>query len=125
MLRVLLKSDGHVALSQFDELGLSPLAAAALNDSLEAARLLIDSNSPLDIRDDAELGDPALTHAVRNHNVEMVELLLDAGADPLVPGYLNYTPLYVAQYEDEDENTPVTHQILKLMQEHASAKKCP
>ncbi|MFP2907664.1 ankyrin repeat domain-containing protein [Pyxidicoccus sp. 3LFB2] len=122
VLRVLLNKDGHVALSQFDELGLTPLSASVLNDSLEAARLLIDARSPINLRDEEELGDPALTHAVRNHNVEMVKLLLNAGADPLMPGYLHHTPLYVAQYEDDDEQTPATRQIRKLLEEHAAGR---
>jgi ankyrin repeat protein len=108
----------------FDELGLTPLAAAVLNDSLKAARLLVDARSPLNLRDEEELGDPALTHAVRNHNVEMVKLLLKAGADPLVPGYLHHTPLYVAHYyEDDDGHTPATRQIRKMLEEHADGRK--
>jgi ankyrin repeat protein len=122
VLRLLLSEDGQVALSQFDELGFTPLIAAVFSDSLEAARLLIAAGSSLDIRDEEEVGDPALTHAVRNHNAEMVELLLEAGADPLARGFMNHTPLDVAQYEDEDERTPGTAQIWKWVEAHAAAR---
>jgi ankyrin repeat protein len=122
VLRLLLGKDGRVALSQFDELSFTPLIAAVLNNSLEAARLLIEAGSPLDLRDEEEVGDPALTHAVRNQNVEMVRLLLDAGADPFARGFLSQTPLYVAQYVDDDTQSAATAQIKTWVEERARVR---
>ena len=125
VLRILLGNGGGAALSMFDDLGLTPLAAAVLNDSLESAQMLVDAGSPLDVRDEEMLGDPALTHAVRAHNVEMVKLLLDAGSDPLVPGWLQLPALEVARDEDDDHHTNATCLIRKMVEDQAYAKNSP
>lgn len=117
VLKHLLDADGRVALSQFNDLGDSPLICAIRAKSADAVRLLIDSGAALNLRDEQTLSDPPLTHAVREQDVELVILLLQAGASPHTPGWMQVSPLEHACDQDDENPTETSRRIRSLLEE--------
>jgi ankyrin repeat protein len=84
-----------------DERGLAPLHAAALNDRVEAARLLLAHGARVEAED--RYGDTPLYRAVYAYqgNPEMVKLLLEHGADPAHENQHGVSPLSVADTKQD------------------------
>ena len=75
-------------------LGITPLALAAMKNSLETAKLLIDRGARVNKED--EIGNMALHWAVRANSLETAKLLIDRGAAVNARDELYQTPLDTA-----------------------------
>ncbi|KAA8493344.1 Kinase D-interacting substrate [Porphyridium purpureum] len=83
-----------------DEEGYSPLILAAMNDSVEATRLLIERGANVDWQ--SREGATALMNASINGNQELVKLLLDAGAGVNLQDCRGFTALvWAGDYEND------------------------
>ncbi|MDA0597412.1 MAG: ankyrin repeat domain-containing protein [Chloroflexi bacterium] len=65
-----------------DEYGRTPLHLAALGNSPDIARLLIDSGADIEGKDNG--GGTALHFAARNNSLDVATLLIDSGADIVI-----------------------------------------
>jgi ankyrin repeat protein len=68
-----------------ENLGQTPLTAAAQFGQVEVARLLLSKGADPNLRDGGGLSSTPLATAARHGQLEMCRVLLDAGADPNLP----------------------------------------
>ncbi len=110
LVKVLVAADGKGFLDKFNiSLAWTPLIIVALNGNIELAKVLLQAGADVNACDEAQIGDTAPAEAIYEGDVEMVKLLLARGADPLIPGWMQMTPLDLARDENNSE-------ILKLVE---------
>ena len=125
VIHTLLAADGKVALNSFDYISRTPLICAAHRGQLAAAQLLIEAGSELNAHDERRIGNPALRWAVEAKNEAMVRLLLKAGADPLIPGWMQLSALDEAASWKESRKPHLRkiHDLLESVARNPSVRR--
>jgi ankyrin repeat protein len=114
-LALLFSADGRCALEKFDDLGRTPLMAAAAAGDRETVNFLVDAGADVNAHYDGAGGDSALIEAVKAKDVDMVECLLRAGADPNQRGERNYSAYNWACEWSESSRHPELRRIYQLV----------
>ena len=94
-----------------DERGLTPLQAAALVNSLDAAEALIAANAQIDVRD--KYGNTPLLDAVYafRDDLSMITLLLESGANPFQKNDYGISPYSLARETEKNKVLKVINNI--------------
>ncbi len=99
-----------------DNYNLTPLHWAALNGSVEIARMLIDAGADVNVQTNG--GRTPLHWAARRGEVEIARMLIDAGADVNVQDEWGKTSLhYAAEYEQIE--------VIKMLLDAGAIKDIP
>ncbi|MFP4498897.1 MAG: ankyrin repeat domain-containing protein [Vulcanimicrobiota bacterium] len=106
---VLLLEEGADIEAGDENLAISPLRAAVINNRLETARILIENGVDVN-RADLEYGKTPLHLAMENKNKDMIDLLLKAGANPYLADQNGVT---VVSSADENHNREISQLIEK------------
>lgn len=104
-------ADGY-SVSNFDDLGMTPLHYAARNAHVEVMKLLIKAGADVNAHDAERAGNTPLGEVAGNCSYEVAKILIDAGADPTIPGWMQITALDEAEARKKPEGIKV-YQLLK------------
>lgn len=96
------------------DLGLTPLHYAAAGGHLDVVRFLIANGANVNAIDEATAGDTPLGHVAQECSLAMARTLLDAGANPLIPGMMQLTPLHRAERRKRPEGRQVYELLLDV-----------
>lgn len=121
-LRELLRADGAVALSVFDDIGRTPLICAVQNGRLLEASLLLEAGADVNVHDSETMSNTALSYAVEDGNPALVELLLRYGADPTIQGWMQLSALDRARDAAAAAPLPEQSRVLELLEAEVRAK---
>ena len=97
-----------------DTLGLTPLHYAAAAEHIDVVRYLLSAGADVNAIDDATAGNTPLGHVAQTCSPAMAKLLLDAGANPLLPGTMQITPLQRADRRKKAEGRRVYELLLAV-----------
>src|SRR5687768_6373336 len=92
IVNILLEATTRKALNKLDAGGHTPLMDAVEANRLDVLKLLIGVGADVNARD-GDRGQTALRIAAGEGSLEVVKVLVEAGANPLIPGPLNLTPV--------------------------------
>jgi len=106
--------DGRDVNAKDSDLGLTPLHYAAAGGHVDVVRFLLSAGADVNAIDDATAGDTPLGHVVQECSLAMAKTLLDAGANPLIPGMMQITPLQRADRRKKPEGREV-HALLLVV----------
>jgi ankyrin repeat protein len=95
-------------------LAMTPLHYAAAAEHLDVVRFLISCGANVNAIDKATAGNTPLGHIAQECSVAMAKTLLDAGANPLIPGMMQVTPLQRAERRKRPEGRQVYELMLKV-----------
>ncbi len=96
------------------DLGLTPLHYAAAGEHVDIVRFLLSAGADVNAIDEATAGDTPLGHVAQECSLEMAQILLDAGANPLIPGMMQVTPLQRAERRKRPEGRKVYELLLAV-----------
>jgi ankyrin repeat protein len=111
---------GNEGINSFDELSYTPLTYAVKNGHLGVAKLLLAHGANINAHNEARSGDTPLGEAVQEGTPEVVQFLLEAGADPLIPGWMQITAYDRAKERAEKERSSGAATILSLVKTAAN-----
>lgn len=97
-----------------EDLRLTPLHYAAAGEHLDVVQFLIDNGANVNAIDEAIAGDTPLGHVAQECSFAMAKVLLDAGANPLISGMMQLTPLYRAGRRKRPEGRKVYELLLNV-----------
>lgn len=101
-----------------DFLALTPLHYAAAGEHIDVVRFLIANGADVNAIDESTAGDSPLGHIAQECSFTMAKALLDAGANPLIPGWMQLTALHRA----ERRKRPEGRKVYELMRSVAQTK---
>jgi ankyrin repeat protein len=102
---------GH-PVNAFDDLALTPLHYAAREGHLKVMKALIDAGADVNARDERRIGNTPLREVAGNCSYQVAKLLIGAGADPMIPGWMQITALDEAAQRKKPEGMRV-HELLR------------
>src|SRR5690606_4966362 len=111
-------SEGLDVNAKDSDLRLTPLHYAAAGEHIDVVRYLLDAGADVNAIEPAVAGDTPLGHVAQNCSLAMARALLDAGANPLIPGGMQLTPLQLAGRRKRPEG----RQVFELLRRVAQAK---
>lgn len=100
------------------DLGYTPLHEATDGRHLNVIRYLLSVGADPNSLHEPSAGDTPLGHVAQECSYDVAKLLLDAGANPLVPGSMQITPLMRA----ECRKRPEGRRVYELMLSFARSK---
>lgn len=109
-----LVAEGRDVNAKDSDLAMTPLHYAAAAGHLDIVRFLIASGADVNAIDESTAGDTPLGHIAQECSVAMARTLLDAGANPLIPGMMQITPLQRAQRRKRPEGREVFELLLTV-----------
>ncbi len=109
-----LVSDGRDVDAKDSDLGLTPLHYAAAGEHVDVVRFLLSVGADVNAIDDATAGDTPLGYVVQECSLAMAKTLLDAGANPMMPGTMQITPLRRANRRKTPEGREVYALLLAV-----------
>jgi ankyrin repeat protein len=118
-----LLAEGH-DLNALDILGHTPLHYAVDNEDLRLVDLLLNHGADVNAHanDVRRISDTPLGKVAPTCSLEMAKRLIAAGADPLIPGWMQRTALDRAAERKRGEG-PQVYELLKAAAEHASPSR--
>jgi ankyrin repeat protein len=126
MVTLLLAADGSCALNVFDYMGYTPLMYAVREGKIQVARLLLEMGADVNVHDEQQIGPTALMVAVEKSNNDLrpdiIELLLQAGADPLIAGWMQTTPLDQVRRRQKPEGLRVAAMLEQAVKRRNGAE---
>lgn len=96
------------------DLGLTPLHYAAAGEHVHVVRFLLSAGADVNAIDGATAGETPLGYVAQECSLEMAKILLDAGANPLIPGMMQLTPLDRAERRKRPEGRKVYELLLAV-----------
>ena len=115
IVKILLDAGMKQHIDTFDELSLTPLMWAALNNHISVVKLLLSYGANVNVFDEPKIGNTAVREAARNGTIEIIKALLDAGADPRIKGWMQLNAIDVAEERHAEEKSEESEAILKLL----------
>jgi ankyrin repeat protein len=100
------------------DLRYTPLHYAAKGEHLDVVKSLIDAGADVNTFDKDSAGDTPLGYVAQTCSLAIAELLLRSGANPLIPGMMQVTPLMRA----ERRKKPEGRQVFDLMLNYAKTR---
>ena len=101
-------------LQAFDEgLSFTPLHYAVKNAQIEAVKYLISLGADVNAHEEEKIGETPLGEVAENCTYEMAEILVKAGANPIIPGWMQLTALDRASERKKDEGRRVYELLLE------------
>ncbi len=88
---------------------MTPIHYAAAAEHIDVVRFLIACGANVNAIDKATAGDTPLGHIAQECSFAMAKTLLDAGANPLIPGMMQITPLQRAERRKRPEGREYTN----------------
>jgi len=101
-------------ISEFDELGYTPLHYAAMEDRIEVVRLLIARGADVNARHEPTAGDTPLAAVAGRCSLEMARLLVEAGADPTIRGGMGLNALDRAETRKRGDGPSVYRLLTRV-----------
>jgi ankyrin repeat protein len=96
------------------DLAMTPIHYAAAAEHIDVVRFLIACGANVNAIDKSTAGDTPLGHIAQECSFAMAKTLLDAGANPLIPGMMQITPLQRAERRKRPEGREVYELMLKV-----------
>lgn len=115
MVRLLLDHGGTAVIDDFDDLGMTALAAAASNGHTEMISELIRHGANVNAIDERQDGDTALLRAINGGHPRAVEALVDAGADPNIMGSRGEDACKFSKDIAAERRNDVSREIVELV----------
>jgi ankyrin repeat protein len=84
-------------INAFDEISMTPLHYAVLNEHEDVAAFLMRSGADVNAHEEQKIGNTPLRNAADRISLRMATLLIDGGADPTIPGWMQLTAVHVAE----------------------------
>jgi ankyrin repeat protein len=105
--------------SEFDDLGFTPLHYATKEGHVEVMKALIAAGANVNAHDERQIGNTPLGEVADHCSFAVAKLLVEAGADPRIPGWMQLTALHKSAERKSAEGVQV-HQLLE-----AAARRLP
>ena len=99
-------------------LSFTPLHYAAENEHIEMMQFLLSVGADVNARKEEMAGETPLGHVAARCSYEVAELLIRAGANPIIPGWMQLTALYRAGKRKKEEGK----RVYKLLRDTAEKK---
>lgn len=112
---------GYDVNAKDSDLALTPLHYAVQCEHLEVARFLLNAGADVNANDEATIGNTPLSEVAGECSIPMAELLLSAGADPLIPGWMQLNALHRASKRTDATGRKVYAILLAQTQKDRSA----
>ena len=80
---------GLVEIDRFDDIGLTALHYAAMENRVEVVSILLKAGANVNAHDPSVIGNTPLGHCARDCTYEIASLLIEAGANPSIRGWMN------------------------------------
>ncbi|QDV61062.1 ankyrin repeat domain-containing protein [Crateriforma conspicua] len=109
-----LLADGRDVNAKDSDLALTPLHYAAAGEHVDIVRFLIANGADVNAIDEATAGDTPLGHVAQECSLSMAKTLLDSGANPLIPGGMQLTPLHRAERRKRPDGRQVYDLLLDV-----------
>lgn len=93
------------------DLPLTPLHYAAMENKVDAMRCLLKAGADVNANDPDRIGNTPLAHVAESCSFEVAKLLVEAGADPTIPGWMQITALDRSARRS-DSDAPKVHRLL-------------
>ena len=104
-------------INEFDADHFTPLMRAAMKGHIDIVRVLLESGADVNAYDEPSIGNTVLREVVETAEPELIKMLIDAGADPLIPGWMQLTAIDKAK-----ERLEIASNILKLLKTPSSTR---
>jgi ankyrin repeat protein len=111
----LLRAGWKEHINYYDEMSLTPLMWAAMENNFEVVALLLSFGAKINAFEESKIGNTAIREAAQAANPKMVEFLLKAGADPFIRGWMHLNAIDVAEQRVETENSEDSREILRIL----------
>lgn len=111
---------GYDVNAKDSDLALTPLHYAVQREHLQVVRFLLDAGADVNANDEATIGNTPLADVAGECSVEMAELLLTAGADPLIPGWMQLNALHRASRRTDATGKKIYAMLLAHTQKDRS-----
>jgi hypothetical protein len=102
-----LVQEGHDVNAFDDSLSFTPLHIAVKGEHTEIVRYLLSVGADVNAHEEDRIGETPLGEVAANCSFEMAELLVNAGANPVIPGWMQVTALDRARERKRDEGRRV------------------
>jgi ankyrin repeat protein len=90
--------------NRFDDFGNTPLHYAVASGNLAVVDLLLKAGANVNANDERVIGNTPLSDNIDKCSFEMVKRLINAGADPIIPGWMQLTAVdRAAKRTDSDK----------------------
>lgn len=118
--------DRGYPVNAFDELGKTPLHHAVLGEHFAVVDLLLRRGANINANDERVIGNTPLAEAVDTCSLAMARRLVEAGADPMIPGWMQLNALHRAEQRKRRERTgSVGQAVYNLLRETARKRNTP
>lgn len=100
-----------------DAMFYTPLHYAALGEHVEVIRYLLSAGADINAHHSASAGETPLGAVAQTCSVEIARVLMAAGANPLIPGWMQISALHRASKRKKPEGRRVYELLLRAAQE--------
>ena len=107
-------ASGYDVNSFDDGLSLTPLHYAAKAENLEVMKYLLAVGADVNAHDEERIGETPLGEVAANCSYEVAKILTDAGANPIIPGWMQITALDRSKDRKKEEGVRVYELLLSV-----------
>ncbi len=100
---------------------LIPLHHAAEHDHYSVMACLLAAGAEINAHREERIANTPLRHVIKTCSAKMAQFLVSCGADPLIPGWMQLTPLVLATQRQDPEGLRV-YEILVSVEANASSR---
>jgi ankyrin repeat protein len=100
-------------INAFDDLGMTPLHYAVMEERFEVARFLIDQGADVNAHHEPTISNTPLSEIAGECSLRMAKLLVDAGADPTIRGWMQLNALDRAEKRKRGDGPRVYELLLR------------
>ena len=97
-----------------DEMSFTPLHYAVKADHIEVAKFLLSVGADVNAHNEATIGETPLGEVAATCSFEIADLLVKAGANPIIPGWMQISALHRAQKRKKEEGQRVYKLLLEV-----------
>jgi ankyrin repeat protein len=100
-------------INAFDDLGKTPLHYAVEAERFAIVEYLLQHGADVNAHHEPTIGNTPLREVADRCSLRMAAMLIDAGADPMIPGWMQITALQVAERRKRGEGPEVYRLLLQ------------